>query len=308
MEHKVYLCGWRRNSEGFCLWTKSKPVVRAEAQTYRLAEERLLEEIRAHGGAMHAVLEFDRSLPRSEQESKYSSPELYLISGDDRFETDTPPATMFETEQQRDERIAWLNSFYEKPVCRKCGSPTAPRSQRPLTLTYAPSRQDGAFGHVGKDGGTWIEIVSEDFLSLLSPQELKNLSFRPVTRKAGSRKFYELLGPDGPAFVAVAGLKLQGWRCSGCSFGRWGYWTKGFSIHSFVAASDLPKPLPGIFTVGTSQRIHLCATATRWREFVGKKGVRGFASHPLGVVSDRELIRQPELPTKEENLAKVQRT
>ena len=122
MDHSVYLCGWRQSSEGFSLWTTAEPRLHPEAPTYLLAEERLLEAIRGHGGAMQAVLEFDPPLPKSEQESKYSHPELHLICGDDRFETDAPGVAPFETEEQREARLAWLDTFFERPVCRKCSA------------------------------------------------------------------------------------------------------------------------------------------------------------------------------------------
>jgi hypothetical protein len=280
----------------------------AEAPTYALAEERLLQEIRERGGAMQAVLEFDPALPKSAQESKYSSPELYLICGDDRFETDSPRVAPFESEEQKEVRLAWLDTFFEQPVCRKCKAPSSPRSDRPLRLIYAPGQYDGAFGHVGSDGATYAEIVSEEFLALLSSEERKGLVTRPVARRGNSRRFYELLGPAGPVFVAVAGLPVSGWRCSACGRLTWDYWIEGFSIQSFIAASSLPGPLPGIFTVGRPPEVLLCATGARWRELVGKKGTRGFVSRPLGIVSDRELVRRPELPTHDELMAKDRRT
>lgn len=282
--------------------------MRAEAPTYLLAEERLLEAIRERGGAMQAVLEFDPPLPKSEQESRYSCPELYLICGDERFETDAPRLAPFETEGQREGRLAWLDSFFERPVCRKCSAASSARSERPLRLTYAPRQYDGAFGHVGSDGATYAQVLSQEFLALLSSQERQGLVTRPVARRAKSREFYELLGPAGPEFVAVAGLPVSGWRCSGCDRLTWGYWLDGFSMRSFVAASDLPRPLPGIFTVGRPPEVHLCATGARWRELVGKRGARGFVSRPLGVVRDREVVRRPELPSHEERVTEDRRT
>jgi hypothetical protein len=276
--------------------------VRAEAPTYLLAEERLLEAIRERGGAMQAVLEFDPPLPKSEQERKYTRPELYLICGDDRFETDAPRAAPFETEEQREDRLAWLDAFFERPVCRECTAASSARSERPLRLTYAPRQYDGAFGHVGSDGATYAEVLSEEFLALLSFEERQGLVTRRVARRGKSRKFYELLGPAGPEFVAVAGLPVSGWRCSACGRLTWGYSLDGFSMHSFVAASDLSRPLPGIFTVGRPPEVHLCATGERWRELVGKSGARGFLSRALGVVPDREVVRHPELPTCEERV------
>ncbi len=294
MENKVYNCGWSRSSEGFCLWTTTKPAVRVTATTYAQAEDEFLEAIREQGGAMHSVLEFVPPLPPSELTAKYSSPELYLISGDDRFQTDAPRSVPFETAQARESRLIWLDSFYQAPVCRRCVAPTASRSERPLLLAHAPA-DDGAFGQAGTEGSTHIQIVSEDFLALLSEDERERLMFHPVSRKGRGRKFFELVGPVGTPFVGVMNLPVKGWGCSACNRSTWGYWVDGLAIHSFMAASDLPQPLPGIFTVGTATEIHLCATGARWRELVGKKGVRGFVSRPFGVVSDRELVRLPSL-------------
>jgi hypothetical protein len=203
---------------------------------------------------------------------------------------------------KRETRLAWMDQFFEQPVCRKCAAPSSPRSEKPLHLTHAPRLYDGAFGHVGHEGSTTIQIFSEEFFSLLSPNERQHLIFRPTIRARKSRAFSELIGPSGPPFVAVKGLSILGWRCSACNHSRWGYLIDGLSIHSFVARCDLPQ-LPGVFTVGTLPEVHLCATAARWRELVGRKGVRGFVSRALGVAPDREIVRRPVLPTYEELLA-----
>src|SRR5262245_32240283 len=97
MDHVVYICSWKRSDAGFTLWVKGPPGVRASAPTVAEAERRLMEAIQNAGGAMHAVMEFDSPLPMSALEEKYCSPELYLICGDDRFETDAPPRRAFET-------------------------------------------------------------------------------------------------------------------------------------------------------------------------------------------------------------------
>jgi hypothetical protein len=301
MEHGVYICTWTRSAAGYGLSMKSRPQIRADAPTYAEAEERLIEAIQNAGGAMHAVLEFDPPLPKSILEEKYSSPEIYLIGGDDRFETDAPRWRWSESAQEIEERLCWLDAFYEKPVCRKCKYTFGRRNDKVPTLTYAPSKYDGAFGSFGTDGGPNHQIVSEEFLALLTADEKRSLVFQPTIRK-GRKKFYELIGPEGPPHVGVAGMKISGWRCSKCDHRTWGYWIDGMAIHSFVARSDLPASLPGVFAVGVSPEIQLAVTASRWRELVGCKGTRGFASRPLGVVPNHEAVRRPVLPTYEEGL------
>jgi hypothetical protein len=143
-------------------------------------------------------------------------------------------------------------------------------------------------------------LFSEEFLNLLTLEERQYLKFQPVIRKRGARRFYELLGPAGPPLVAVAGMKISGWRCSQCGHRTWSYWVKALSIRTFIAASDLPPFLRGIFTVGIPPEIHWAVTSERWKTLVGQKGTRGFASNLLGVVPEREVVREPELQTYED--------
>lgn len=299
MEHGVYICSWSRSGDGFTLWVTSRPQIRAAGPTYAEAEERLIEAIQDAGGAMHAVFEFDPPLPKSALEEKYASPAILLICGDDRFEADAPNGKPFEFRHEVEERLRWLDAFYTKPVCRKCKYTTGRRSDKPITLRYAAGRYDGAFGGLGNDGGPRHQIVSEEFLALLTPGEKRRLEFQPTIRK-GRKKFYELIGPEGPPQVAIAGMKISGWRCAQCDHRTWGYWIEGSTIHSFIASTDLPADMPGVFTVGTFPEIELAATESRWRELLGHKGTRGFASGMLGVAPAHEVVRRPELPTRED--------
>ena len=298
MEHAVYICSWSRSSDGFTLWVKSQPQMCASAPTFTAAEERLIEAIQDADGAMQAVMEFDPPLPKSTLEEKYSSPEIYLIGGDDRFETDAPRWKWSESRQEVEERLRWLDAFYDQPVCRKCKYTSGRRNDKPVTLTYA-GKYDGAFGRFGTDGGPSHQLVSEDFLALLGPNEKRSLEFQPTVRK-GRKKFYELVGPEGPPHVAIAGVKINGWRCTQCDHRTWGYWVEGMAISSFVARSDLPPHLSGVFTVGAFPEIELAVTASRWRGMLGQKGTRGFSSRQVGVVPDHDVVRCPELPTAEQ--------
>ena len=301
MEHFVYICSWTRSSAGVALWVKSRPQIRGESSTYADAEEKLIEAIQNDGGAMQAVLEFDPPLPKSTLEEKYSNPEIQLIGGDDGFETIAPEWNWSEGAQEIDEPFHWQDAFYEVPRCWKCKYTSGRRSDKPLTLKHAPSGYDGAVGSVGIDRGPSHQIVSERFLALLTAGEKRRLEFRQTILK-GRRKFYELIGPEGPPLVAVAGMKLSGWRCSECDHRTWGYWIDDMAIHFFVARSDLPVQMAGVFTVGQFPEISLAVTASRWKEMVGQKGTRGFTSRLLGVLADHEVIRCPELPTCEEQL------
>ena len=297
MEEKVYICCWNQSRDGFTLWLKSRPKIRAAGANYSEAEEKLIEMIQDSGGAMVPTFEFDSPLPKSTYEAKYCDPELFIIGGADGFETDAPRRKPQETVGDQNDRLKWRDEFFRLPVCRNCKYESSPRSDKPLTLNAIPASCDGAFGSVGRENGATIQIFSEEFLKRLTPNEHKRLKFKPVNWK-GRRKFYELVGPAGLPLVGVAGLKPSGWRCTKCRYRSWGYWMEGLAIHTFIAKADLPRKMSGIFTIGTLPEISLVATAARWQELVGKKGTRGIVSEMLGVVSDREVVRQPKLSVR----------
>jgi ribosomal protein L37AE/L43A len=294
VEDAVNICHWKQKAGEFEIWLKSRPQVRAIAHTYAEAEEKFLTAIQDAGGAMHAVLEYDPPLPANTQESKYCNPEILLIGSNERFETDAPRRLSFETPEEQDQRLTLLDEFYETPVCRACKKTTSRRSEKPITLSHAPARSHAGFGYLSTDAGPMHWVFNEEFLSLLTPQEKECLKFRPVYGR-GRRKFHELVGPEGCPFTGVAGLEPGGWKCPQCGTQVWGYWVEGMSINSFLRASDLPDPLPSVFTVGRFPEIELAVTASRWKELVGLKGTRGICTSRLGIVPDHEAII-PDLP------------
>jgi hypothetical protein len=296
MEDGFYLCSWEHTPDGIKLWLKSRPHIRGLGKTYLEAEENLSSAIQSAGGARRAVLEFDPPLPKSDLAVRYSSPELYLIGADERFETDEPRRVPFETAEETEKRLKWMDSFFLAPVCRKCCSATAPRSDMPIKLTYVSPDYDGAFGILA---GAEIQVLSGEFLDLLLPREREQLGLRPV-RHRGKRQFFELEGPPGPPEVAVSGLKLTGWRCPECGYRTWGYFIEDVEIHSFVARADLANPLPSMFTLGHPPNVQLCVTAERRRELLGRKGTRGFTTRLLGVVPCEVVVREPDLRTRDE--------
>jgi hypothetical protein len=295
MEHAVYICQWSRDAAGWTLWVRSRPGLRGSGAEYAEAESRLIDSIQDAGGAMQAVLEFDPPLPPSESEAQFCRPELYLISGDERFESHHPKIRTSLGEVLA-AMCALADDYYELPVCRACRHARGPRSEKPLLVEIMAGGFDGAFGGVNVQMLTSHLIFAEEFLALLTADERSRLQLRRVDRGPRARKvFHELLGPAGPPLVGVAGLPVSGWFCEACGYRIWGYWSRQFPINAFVAQEDLPSPLPTMFTIGTPPELQLCVTAARWRELVGRKGTRGFTSRPLGVVSADRTIREPEL-------------
>jgi hypothetical protein len=136
---------------------------------------------------------------------------------------------------------------------------------------------------------------------LLSSEERKQLQLQLVDRPKRSRKqFFELIGPSGPPIVAVASRKACGWRCEACGARVFGYdYSQDTDIDTFIAGSDLPQPVPQVFTVGIQPNVRFCVTADRWVSLVGLPGTRGLVSRPVGVVPDEEVIRNPDLKPRD---------
>ncbi|HVU88355.1 MAG TPA: hypothetical protein VHD36_13625 [Pirellulales bacterium] len=294
-EEAVYICSWSQTEEGFEVWIKSRPDVRASGPTSDAAIETFLEVIIKRGGAYHAVLEFVPPLPESDFDRRYSQPAIVALGSNDGYETDEPKRIPFEPPEEREVRESWYDGFFKAPCCRTCGTPQGPRNQRPLHLTYA--RNDA--------GSLWFQgarlrVFSEDFLMMLSGEEHRHLTFQPVERNKRSRKrYFELLGPSGAPNVAIRGLDFSGWQCGSCGTRCFGYWSEAASMIHFVARADLPDPLPEVFTIGPLHDLELCVTAERWSRMVGQRGTRGMVSLPIGVVPDEEVEREPELPPRE---------
>jgi len=301
VEYGIYICGWAEIADGFEVWVRSRPHVRARGKTQLEAGEALTVAIATAGGAHFAVLEFVPPLPQSEFDKKYSSPELYQVGGDDSFSTNRPRRIPFETDEERTLRWSWYDEFFVAPCCTTCRQPGGPRSERVLVLTDASIKYDAGVVHLT---GPSLRVFSENFLALLSKEERQRLQFRLVKRPRRSRKqFFELIGPSGPPQVAVAGREVQGWQCVSCGARCFGHaYSPDISIGDCIARADLPRPLPSVFTIGTQPDVSLCVTAQRWASLVGQPGTRGCLSRLVGVIPDEDLIRNPELPPRKDSL------
>lgn len=249
---------------------------------------------------MHAVIEYVRPLPKNSLESLYATPEIYSVTGDAQFETVIGHRGN-ETSQEKRARLEWQKNLFEGGCCHKCGHGFGPRTNLPLEVEYIDSRFDGAFGFRGQNN--WAVLVSAEFLDLLTDAERHYLGLKPVILpKRYRRRYFEVTGPEGQAFVSVSRFKAGGWRCDACDYSTWGYWVQEMSIRNFIAKQDLPTLLSSVFTVGRHPEIHLCMTAERWRGLVGKKGTRGFTSNLIGVASEHEVQRVMSLGTVDEQL------
>jgi hypothetical protein len=256
---------------------------------------------------MQAVLEFDPPLPSGPLETQFHRPELYLICGDERFESHVSAKQA--PCRSLDAMCDLADEYYVAPVCRACRHASGTRSDKPLWVGTVAGGFDGAFGGVNVQMLTSHLVFSDQFLALMTDDERERLQFRKVDRSPRARKtFYELLGPAGHRLVGVSDLPVSGWYCDACGYRTFGYWMPRLTMHDFIAAEDLPAPLPTMFPVGAPPEVQLCVTGARWKELVGRNGTRGFTSRPLGVVAADRVIREPELESLQTQQARSSRS
>lgn len=290
MEDDVYICLWKKTEAGFRLWVKGMPQLYVEGDGNVVELSGLLsQQIVESGGAQHAVLQFDKPLPKSTFDARYSTPDIYSICGDERFEVDCP--------NQNDR--AWFDSFFTRPHCRDCGAQSAPRNERSFTLSHVRPDFDGGFVSCCNCS---LLVFSDEFLQQhMTLEERDNLHLVPVhVARPCKKQYYELIGPSGPSWTAVSTLEIRGWRCDTCGYQTFGYWDSRSDIHQLLARENLPNPLPEILTVGTAPDVELCMTADRWSQIVGKPGARGLIASQIGTAPAADVIATPELLTQRE--------
>lgn len=291
MEERVYLCGWKKGPGIFSLWLSEPPYSKADGQNLSEAIENLISSVQDDDGAVVPNFEFAPPLPKNQFESVFNSPELFLISGDECFEPDRVRAPAFSAPELREAEERWYEQFFDGTSCRECRTPSKSRNDKLLPLAYSGNGEDGGFMPLGNG---LISFFSEEFLTLLSEEELQRIHFKPTQQLGEIKKVvFELVGSPEIAPVAVCGIAANGWRCNACGHRQFVTYSKRLSYRQFIAKADLPEPLPSLFIIGSPWNLGLCITAERWKEFVGRKGTRGLLSRPLGVVPDKLVVRSP---------------
>ena len=149
----------------------------------------------------------------------------------------------------------------------------------------------------GSDGGVSPacgHLFSDRFLARLTDEERAGLVLRPVQGPPDSgREFFELLGQPLLEFVGLPDFPGRiGGTCAGCGPTSFTY-IADWKVANFVAASDLPAPLPPVFGVRDDLGdTRLAMTLERYLELRPGPGMENILAAPLYVAPGEVLRRK----------------
>lgn len=279
MEGQVYLCSWKRVGSRYRVWWKARPKVSAEGDSFQEADESLYEAIMEATGDGENMHEYDPPVPGSGASA--GGHDLVLISG---------------------ETYSWMKThegIFEGGLCAECRHPLGPRTAQPIELHDMQSGPRNG-GSISLRRSTFVGptlcFVSGDFRALLTPEEDASFIWRELVGPPRARKpYFELVGAEVTVpLVKPAGVPPSGWRCEACGYETRPFTSSGWKGANWhVALSDLPRPLPDVFAVGTAPDVSLCFTRARWRAAIELPGAKGCRSYDVGVLRDDEIDHVP---------------
>ena len=192
-------------------------------------------------------------------------------------------------------RLANPDELYTEGLCRQCHHPRGLRTKATALLADLESGYEGGFTKPAR-----ILFFSDTFLALLTTEERDRFEWRPVRREGRGRKpFFEMVGTPEVPLVAVKGLDFRRpWVCDSCGQrSALRYFHPDVEIMEFVCRSDLPRPLPGSFSIGFAHESSLVLAQERWATLAGRPGTKGLMSFDVGVVDEAECAHDlPRVP------------
>lgn len=308
-EEGVFVCDWHTQGDRLVGTVRSHTEIRVVSPTFDGMGEALFSAIQNALGCMMPMIELVPPPPIEVDGQAFGDPQLVTVSGQHRPDDCTPRGP---ERHDADTLKNYWGGFYDRGVCGRCGLSLGHRNARPLETRSLPPYFSAGF--IKSPHSPVLPLVSQSFLDALSPSERAALGPRPIdqapydsaepdTWQAEThRPWFEVTGPPLVAPVAIRDRFKAGWRCDECGGRYWGgqHFPKVGGFDLFIAAMDLPDPLPSVFVIGgEGTGLQIAMTASRWSEMVGTSPARGIMSSRLGVVRDPSLIvRQPVVPLR----------
>ena len=279
MEGRVYNCTWAKAGNRFKVWLAADPKLCAEADGFSEADEQLWSALCNRFGDGENVREYEPPAPTRTSDDVYLADGLVTLVGNSRAE-----------------RIGPIDPLFANGLCKECGAGQGERTDALLEVGSIESGFDSIF--IIRSGFDFY-LYSEDFLSLLQPDESARFVWRPVRRNKGARKaFFECVGINSVPFVTIRNQAVSGWECGECGHRVYSVSRKDFCFSKAVSSSSLKQPIPSCFPAGPEYGAQACVTRDRWLQIRGRRGARGIVPGPLGVVRPSEADSSPSLPKR----------
>lgn len=283
-EGRTYRCSWKLDDGQYVIWVCSHPRVRVEGPTYGDAYDKLIYKWLDASGTDDGepIFVFDRPSPARPLDHLYLKHDLMWFEG---------------TGYTQPEHAGREGLFSALP-CTWCGYPTGHRNDHPRIL------KSPLEGHVsactGKvHFGDYPILVSDRFLELLDAAERACVDWVFCTGTPRSRKkIYEARPRSFVPHATAKGLGVDGWRCDTCRRRLFSIGDTRVSFLHAIRESDLPRPLPRLFAIGSTGHFQLVMAGQRVRDLMKHKNSQGMNAARLGVIPD-DVATEPELRLRE---------
>lgn len=296
MSH-VFVCKWTKVDHQWQLWVKGNRKLSGSGDSFESASQQLEKAIWENAkdldSVIPTVMEFDPPLPIQERLKKFFTPPLYRVFGDGIFDLLIRATLLGDMDTATKE---YLNSLYEKGICRACKHGLGKRTEVRLRAEEFDN-YDGLFlrsSYVRSDA----YFFSDRFISLLTDDELGRLKFREcqLQRKV-KRRYFELAGYAIVHNVGVKGFDVRGCECSQCGSRDFNISEPDLdeTVKDFICRSDLPNPVPSCFAIEINGGIELCMTEERFNQIRGNKNTKGIMIQRIGIIDDELCDRHPRL-------------
>jgi hypothetical protein len=283
MEGGVYKASWKKESGKFTIRLKGHPKLIASKRTYDEAETAILDLITEKLGDGEAYIEFDKPLPKSEAEARYTNPDIVSLGANERAETFIDSLS-----HSPDEYAKELKHYFKNGVCSECLCPLGPRNNRQMIFRYISG--NGGFTSYGL---YTTLIFSDEFIKSICLDRNKDIRLIPVkTMKKVRKKYFEIVGKPKYKFVGNADMAHTGWTCGACGVSVYGYHLAGLPFYKFIHLQKSPN---GFFICGDKTDVKLCTTRTNWLKTKKTSSSKGLIAEQIGVIRDARRVKNPKL-------------
>ncbi|CAN5179025.1 hypothetical protein BH09GEM1_BH09GEM1_46620 [soil metagenome] len=282
-EGNVYACSWKRVRGRYGVWLESDPAVMAEDADFDAADELLYERIMEHTGDGENSHAYDPPEPRSTPADSTERGQLWTLGR---------PVKAY---------MAHPAEYFEQGLCDNCLMPRGERTNVPMTVTGLKSGGDSARVGLADAGfaGPSLTIVSEAFVSALTDAEQGCFEWRPIQHNLRAGTFFEVVHRVPTiSLLSAKGRDTYYGRCKTCKF-EWVMPNSGRGKpDKYVSQRDLPKPARPLMAIGPWAMARLAVYPARWKELVGKPGMRGIKGDPVAIIAESAVERRPHFESR----------